>query len=172
MDKKDANDRTEDMSDEDIETCGTTLREYRERTFDRMLDLFHQKESAKMNNISTYVEISGLMTALASALFALVIEQIDDDTRMIASWPIVISVFIGLALYIMVWRSTVTTSSDDIVDLYNNGKLKMTNEYIFQNVSESVNYLENMSYRVVRLLLIQAILVVSGFIIIAMGGLM
>ena len=47
----------------------------------------------------------------------------------------------------------------------------MTNEYIFQNVSESVNYLENMSYRVVRLLLIQAILVVSGFIIIAMGGL-
>ena len=102
MDKKDANDRTEDMSDEDIETCGTTLREYRERTFDRMLDLFHQKESAKMNNISTYVEISGLMTALASALFALVIEQIDDDTRMIASWPIVISVFIGLALYIMV----------------------------------------------------------------------
>ena len=79
--------------------------------------------------------------------------------------------FIGLALYYIVWKSTVTTSADDVIDLYNNGKLKMTNEYIFQSVSESVNYLENMSYGVIRLLLVQATLVVSGFVIIAIGGL-
>ena len=79
--------------------------------------------------------------------------------------------FIGLALYYIVWKSTVTTSSDDVIDLYNNGKLKMTNEYIFQSVSESVNYLENISYGVIRLLLVQATLVVSGFVIIAIGGL-
>ena len=44
-------------------------------------------------------------------------------------------------------------------------------EYIFQSVSKSVNYLENMSYGVIRLLLVQATLVVSGFVIIAIGGL-
>lgn len=171
MDGNQTEEGSANIPEEAIKEHETILREYRERTFDRMLKMFRQKESTKMNNISTYVEISGLMTAYASALFVLNFEQIGEETRIVASWPIIISVFIGLALYYIVWKSTVTTSLDDVIDLYNSGKLKMANEYIFQSVSESVNYLENMSYGVIRLLLVQATLVVSGFVIIAIGGL-
>ena len=87
MDGKQTEEGSANIPEKAIKEHETILREYRERTFDRMLEMFRQKESTKMNNISTYVEISGLMTALASALFVLNFEQIGEGTRIVASWP-------------------------------------------------------------------------------------
>ena len=67
MDEYQTEEGSASIPEKAIKEHETILREYRERTFDRMLEMFRQKESTKMNNISTYVEISGLMTAFVAA---------------------------------------------------------------------------------------------------------
>ena len=105
MDEYQTEEESASIPEKAVKEHENILREYRERTFDRMLEMFRQGNRLNLNSWHVEVNHAG------------------------------------------------------------------SSGYIFQSVSKSVNYLENMSYGVIRLLIVQATLVISGFVIIAIGGL-